>query len=105
MSLQAPIKDLPLDQIDISLSGLRISRPGDVDQMCHSMKHHGQLQAVVVRRLGAVYQLLDGSKRYQGVEKLGATGHLSSTIRDFKKFTSKAIVQNMLNGSAESRKE
>ncbi len=70
MSLQAPIKDIPLDQIDISLSGLRISRPGEVDQMCHSMKHHGQLQAVVVRRLGAVYQLLDGFKRYQGAEKL-----------------------------------
>jgi REP element-mobilizing transposase RayT len=34
-----------------------------------------------------------------------ATGQLSSTIRDFKKFTSKAIVQNVLNGNAESRKE
>lgn len=34
-----------------------------------------------------------------------ATGQLSSTIRDFKKFTSKAIVQCMLNGSSESRKE
>jgi len=34
-----------------------------------------------------------------------ATGQLSSTIRDFKKFTSKAIIQYMLNGSDESRKE
>lgn len=71
MSLQAPIKDLPLDQIDISLSGLRISRPAEVDQMCHSMDDHGQLQPVVVRRLDTFYQLLDGFKRYQGAEKLG----------------------------------
>lgn len=71
MSLQAPIRDLPLDQIDMSLSGLRISRPADMEQMCRSMAHHGQLQPVVVRRLDAVYQLLDGFKRYQGAEKLG----------------------------------
>lgn len=71
MSIQSPIKDLPLDQIDISLSGLRISRPAELEQMCHSMEHHGQLQPVVVRRLDAVYQLLDGFKRYQGAEKLG----------------------------------
>ncbi|MDP2423021.1 MAG: transposase [Bacteroidales bacterium] len=33
------------------------------------------------------------------------TGQLSSTIRDFKKYTSKAIIQCISDGSAESRKE
>ena len=33
------------------------------------------------------------------------TGQLSNTVRDFKKYTSKAIIQCISDGSVESRKE
>jgi ParB/RepB/Spo0J family partition protein len=71
MSLHAPIQELSLDQIDMSLSDLRIMRPADLDQMRRSLEHHGQLQPIVVRQQEATYQLLDGFKRCHCSEKLG----------------------------------
>lgn len=71
MSLQAPIQELLLDQIDMSLSDLRIMRPSDLDKMRRSLEVHGQLQPIVVRQQEATYQLLDGFKRCHCSEKLG----------------------------------
>ncbi len=71
MSLHAPIQDLLLDQIDMSLSDLRIIRPADLEKMRRSLELHGQLQPIVVRQQDGTYQLLDGFKRCHCSKRLG----------------------------------
>jgi ParB/RepB/Spo0J family partition protein len=68
----APInKQLTLEEVDTSLSCLRITRPAELDRMQASLDRIGQLSPVIVRKEANNYQLLDGFKRYFSAERLG----------------------------------
>lgn len=65
-------KRLKLDQLDNSLCDLRITRPGEQEKICRSLRLSGQLNPLIVR-VGDdnSYQILDGFKRYHSAKDLG----------------------------------
>ena len=64
MSIVTPrIEDIPLEEFDLSLSGMRIINPDWVFRVQYSMWLHGQLQPVVAREHEGRYQIIDGFKR------------------------------------------
>ena len=58
------IEEIPLEEFDLSLSGMRIMNPDWVSRVQDSMWLHGQLQPVVAREHEGRYQIIDGFKRY-----------------------------------------
>ena len=60
-----------LEHMDLSLSSLRIVRPRDLDKMQESLHRSGQLNPVIVRKHEALFQVLDGFKRWHSAERLG----------------------------------
>jgi len=71
MTIAVTHKKLKLDQMDSSLSGLRITRPGEIEKMCRRLRQSGQLNPVIVRPVESGYQILDGFKRYFSAQRLG----------------------------------
>ena len=57
------IEDIPIEEFDLSLSGMRIMNPESVTRVHDSMWLHGQLQPVVAREHEGRYQVIDGFKR------------------------------------------
>jgi ParB family transcriptional regulator, chromosome partitioning protein len=64
-------KTVKLDKLDVSLENLRITRPGELEKMCRSLSHSGQLNPLIVRIAGDGFQILDGFKRYHSAKNLG----------------------------------
>ena len=63
------IEDIPIEEFDLSLAGMRITNPESVTRVHDSMWLHGQLQPVVVREHEGRYQVIDGLKRvYSAME-------------------------------------
>jgi ParB/RepB/Spo0J family partition protein len=62
---------MAIEQIDITLSELRLTRPSQIKSMQDSLARLGQLHPVVVRKTESGYQLLDGFKRYYASQDLG----------------------------------
>jgi ParB family chromosome partitioning protein len=58
------IEEIPLEQFDLSLAGMRIMNPYQISRLQDSMWLHGQLQPVVARMHEGRYQIIDGFKRY-----------------------------------------
>ena len=58
------IEEIPLEEFDLSLAGMRIMNPDWVSRVQDSMWLHGQLQPVVAREHEGRYQIIDGFKRY-----------------------------------------
>jgi len=58
------IEDIPIEEFDLSLSGMRMMNPDWVFRVQNSMWLHGQLQPVVAREHEGRYQIIDGFKRY-----------------------------------------
>lgn len=58
------IEEIPIEEFDLSLSGLRIMNLSRIEQIEKSMHLHGQLQPVVARVNEGRYQIIDGFKRY-----------------------------------------
>ena len=71
MTAEFTHKTVKLDQLDISLQDLRITRPGELEKMCRSLRHSGQMNPLIVRVTGDGYQILDGFKRYHSAKQLG----------------------------------
>ncbi len=46
------------------MSAMRVTRPKEIAWMQNSLEGVGELHQVVERKKGAVYQMLDGFKRY-----------------------------------------
>ena len=63
VSVQLKIEEIPIEEFDLSLSGLRIMNISRIEQIEKSMRLHGQLQAVVARVNEGRYQIIDGFKR------------------------------------------
>ena len=64
------IKEIPLSEFDLSLSGMRIMNMTRILQVEKSMRLHGQLQPVVARIHANGIQLIDGFKRLYCAEDL-----------------------------------
>jgi len=64
-------KLLKLEDLDISLSCLRIIQPVALERMYQSLHRIGQLNPIVVRKENTNYQILDGFKRYFSAERIG----------------------------------
>jgi len=71
MATEFTHKTIKLDHLDTSLQDLRITRPGEVEKMCRSLRHSGQMNPLIVRVTGDGYQILDGFKRYHSAKQLG----------------------------------
>ena len=80
-----------LDKIDQSLSIMRLIRPEQVSSMVHSLETSGQLQPVIVRQKGSLYQIIDGFKRYYATEKLQLE-QLNVQIFDVDDITAKTMI-------------
>ncbi len=64
-------KRIKLEELDWSLSSLRITRPGDLGRMRQSLERSGQLNPIVVRPFDEKFQILDGFKRFTIAGDLG----------------------------------
>ena len=71
MATEFTHKTIKLDHLDTSLQDLRITRPGELEKMCRSLRHSGQMNPLIVRVAGDGYQILDGFKRYHSAKQLG----------------------------------
>ena len=61
--MNSRIEEIPIEEFDLSLSGMRIMNPDWVSRVQNSMWLHGQLQPVIAREHEGKYQILDGFKR------------------------------------------
>ncbi len=84
-------KSLKLDAIDTSFSGMRLTRVDQIKKMQSSLETIGQLQPIVVRPEGSVYQILDGFKRYYASQDL-KWGHLDSHVLEVDDITAKTMI-------------
>lgn len=82
---------IKLEEIDTSLSAMRLMRPVQVKEMGRSLEQLGQLQPVILRLEGDKCQLIDGFKRYYaGLEMHWMS--LESTIIEVSEAVGKAMI-------------
>jgi len=93
MTSEAINKPIKLEDLDTSLSCLRIIRPVQLKMMQESLERLGQLNPVVVRREDNIFQVLDGFKRYWAAERLGWED-LQARILDIPITYGKAMILN-----------
>jgi ParB/RepB/Spo0J family partition protein len=91
MGNEAILKAIGLDSFDTSLSIYRLIFPGQIKMMQQSLERVGQLQPVIVRQTGEVYQLIDGFKRYYASEQL-ALGSLLGNVLNVSESVGKAMI-------------
>jgi ParB/RepB/Spo0J family partition protein len=91
MTIAVTHKKIKLDQMDTTLSGLRITRPGDIEKMCRRLNQSGQLNPVIVRQVETGYQILDGFKRFFSAQRLGWE-YLDAGIVDVPLVNGKAMM-------------
>jgi ParB/RepB/Spo0J family partition protein len=84
-------KTVKLDQLDTSLQDLRITRPCEMEKMCRSLRHSGQLNPLIVRIAADRFQILDGFKRYHCAKHLGWE-YLDARILDVPLMEGKAMM-------------
>jgi ParB family chromosome partitioning protein len=63
VSVNIKIEDIPIEEFDLSLSGMRMMNPDCAFRVQDSMWLHGQLQPVVAREHEGRHQIIDGFKR------------------------------------------
>lgn len=91
MTKEITHKTVKLDQLDVSLQYLRITRPGEMEKMCRSLRHSGQLNPLIVRIAADRFQILDGFKRYHCAKQLGWES-LDARILDVPLMEGKAMM-------------
>ena len=80
MDFTGALEQIKLEDFDTSLSIYRLLLPGQVVQMCQSLERMGQLQPVITRKSGDLYQLIDGFKRYYASQQSGFPGLLGKVL-------------------------
>ncbi len=73
MEYTSTIRTVPLSELGLKLSALRLCQPAADENMRRSLERHGQLTAVVAFVDGGHLQLLDGFKRLRAGRRLGWT--------------------------------
>lgn len=91
-------KTIELETIDTSLSEMRLTLPGQVQEIQKSLSQLGQLQPIIVRQEKEKYQLIDGFKRYYASEELG-WAHLQAKIIEASQAMGKAMILNYNKGT------
>jgi len=91
MTKEVTHRTVKLDQLDVSLQDLRITRPGEMEKMCRSLRHSGQLNPLIVRIAADGFQILDGFKRYHCAKHLGWES-LDARILDVPLMEGKAMM-------------
>jgi len=86
-------KQLKLDELDISLSCLRILQPAELERIYQSLRRLGQLNPIIVRKENTNYQVLDGFKRYYAAERIGWPC-LDARVLDISITHGKAMILN-----------
>jgi len=68
----------------------------ELSQLCDTIKAHGLIQPIVVRRLGAKYQLVAGERRLRACQKLGWTEIAAKVVTlDDRQMAEMAIIENL----------
>ena len=93
MTSDAINKQVTLEELDTSLSCLRIIRPVQLKEMQSSLERLGQLTPVIVRMEDDNYQVLDGFKRCFTAERLGWKV-LQASVLDIPITYGKAMILN-----------
>jgi ParB family transcriptional regulator, chromosome partitioning protein len=67
-----------------------------IDELCQTIRVHGVIQPIVVRRKGQGYELIAGERRLRAVKKLGMTT-VPAVIRDMSdsQAASAALIENL----------
>ena len=73
MEYTSTIRTVPLSELGLKLSALRLCQPAADENMRRSLERHGQLTAVTAFADGGHLQLLDGFKRLRAGHRLGWT--------------------------------
>lgn len=84
---------IKIEDIDTSLSAMRLMRPIQVKDMVSSLRQLGQLQPVIVRKEADQYQLIDGFKRYYAGQEI-RWETLCATILEVSEVVGKSMILN-----------
>lgn len=82
---------IKLETIRDSYSQMRLTLPGQIAAMQRSLESVGQLQPVIVKREGDIYQLLDGFKRFYAFQALKKE-KLHARVVEVDEITAKAMI-------------
>ncbi|MCX6011837.1 MAG: ParB N-terminal domain-containing protein [Chloroflexi bacterium] len=85
------MEQIELEKFDTGLSIYRLVLPGQIKMMQQSLERLGQLQPVITRRTGDLYQIIDGFKRYYASEQSGLPS-LSSKVFEVEEGIGKAMI-------------
>jgi hypothetical protein len=69
--LKAKWKQVPLTSVAVSGTGLSLGNPATMAKLAASMRRHGQLQPVVVRRVGKEMHVVKGRRIAQAAQAAG----------------------------------
>ena len=98
----APVEEGGISQIDVSLIDPNPNQPRDtfdpqeLDALAASIKEHGVLQPIVVRKIDSRYELIAGERRLRAVKSLGVDT-VPSVVRSFDEQQSLelALIENI----------
>ncbi len=98
----APVEKDGISQLDVSLIDPNPNQPRDtfdpqeLEALAASIKEHGVLQPIVVRKIGSRYELIAGERRLRAVKSLGI-GSVPSVVRSFDEQQSLelALIENI----------
>jgi ParB/RepB/Spo0J family partition protein len=91
MESKEVLEDIKLDEFDTSLSIYRLLYPGQIKLIQQSMERVGQLQPVITRKKGDLFQLIDGFKRFYAGEQLVLPSLLGKVL-DVNESLGKAMI-------------
>jgi ParB family chromosome partitioning protein len=93
-----PTTDIPIDQIEVNPNQPRkVFDSNALQELSASIRSSGVIQPVVVRRVGAGYQLIAGERRWRAARQAGLT-RIPAVIREATDAQSLeiALVENLL---------
>lgn len=94
---QEEVKQIPVDTIQPSPYQPRaIFDDERIDELCQTIRIHGVIQPVVVRRIKNGYELIAGERRWRAVKKLGM-GTIPAIVREMSdaQAASASLIENL----------
>lgn len=74
--------EIPIDAIRANpFQPRRVFDPGAIEELANSIRNHGLLQPVVLRRTGAEYELIAGERRWRAARSVGLRS-LPAVVRE-----------------------
>jgi ParB family chromosome partitioning protein len=91
------VKQIPVDLIQPNRFQPRsVFDDERIDELSQTIRTHGLIQPIVVRKNGSAYELIAGERRWRAVKKLGLA-HIPAIVRDFNdsQTASVALIENL----------